>query len=134
MNRIFIAIVLLLAAAGCMSYSELKTDVGNVKVNGKNVAASYAVVNVSYKLLGCIPLTNGDTWKTGSYGPWVGGMDVFSGECSLDDNLASVRHAREMVGGGEIANLVSRDDVYHAWSLFLVEKEVLKTSCIILAP
>lgn len=124
--------VLLLAAAGCCSYSELKTDCGDVKVDGERVLATYEVVNPSYRLLGVVPLTCGATWKSGAYYENAGSVDIFSGECSLDDNLESVRHACGTVGGGRIAHIVGRDDIYWAWSLGLVKKEVVKTSCVIL--
>lgn len=133
MNKLFVT-ALLFVAAGCCSYSELKTDCGGIKVDGEKALATYEVVNVSYKLLGLVPLTTGITWKSGPYRDGVGSAAVFMDKCSLDDNLASVRHACETVGGGKIANVVGRDDVYNAWSLFLIRKEVLKTSCVILAP
>lgn len=130
----FVMPVLMIAVAGCCSYSELKTDCGTVKVDGEPILATYEVVNPSYKLLSVIPITCGKTWKSGPYEQDVGSVRLFGGECSLDDNLASVRHACRTVGGDRIAHVIGRDDVYYAWSLFFVKKEVVKTSCVILGP
>lgn len=124
--------VLLLAFAGCCSYSDLKTDCGSVKVDGRDVRATYEVLNQNYELFGVLPITTGTTWKNGPY-EMYGSVDWFGGgKCSLDDNLESVKHACETVGGGTLANVVGRVDVYRAWSLFLVKKTVVKTSCVIL--
>lgn len=120
MNKIFSLGALVLVLSGCRSYSEL-CDQGSV--------ASYEVVNNSYRLLGVVPLMTGETWKTGPYTDGLGGLKFFEGECSLDDNLASVRHACEVVGSDKVRGLASRADTYSAWSFFLIQKRVLKTSC-----
>lgn len=130
MNKIFGGIVLV-ALTGCCSYSQLKTDVGQVQVDGRKPAAVYEVVNVSYKLLGLVPLTTGVTWKKGPYSDDVGSVLPFEDQCSLDDNLDSVRHACEIVGAEMPSDITGRVDEYFAWSLFLIQKRVVKTSCVL---
>jgi len=117
--------------SGCCSYSELKRDVGSAKVEGRTPIASYEVVNITYKLLGLIPLTTGETWKEGPYNDDVGSMSFFCDQASLDDNMASVRHACQIVGSDEIVGVTGRIDTYWAWSCLLCMKQVYKTSCVI---
>jgi len=130
MNRLLVASVLL-ALVGCRSYNQLKQDVGQVKVDGQTPVATYEVVNVSYKLLGIVPLTTGVTWKEGPYEGNTGSMKGFADECSLDDNLDSVRHACEIVGADKLVNVTGQVDEYWAWSLWTVKKRIVKTSCVI---
>jgi len=130
MNK-FSAVLALAALSGCCSYSQLQRDVGHVKVDGERPIATYEVVNVSHKLFGVIPLTTGITWKAGDYNEDVGSMNLFRDRCTLDDNLASVRHACHVVGSDKIRNLTGRVDDFYAWSLLFVKKRVIKTSCVI---
>lgn len=130
MNKFF-AVAVAAMLAGCCSYSELKRDVGGMKVDGRTPVASYEVVNVTYKILGLVPFTTGVTWKEGPYDDSVGSMALFCDEASLDDNMASVRHACKIVGSDEICDVTGRVDTYWAWSCLLFRKQVFKTSCVI---
>jgi len=131
MNR-FLVIACLLATCGCASYSSLKTDVGSVRVDGRTPAAVYEVVNVSYAILGIIPLTTGVTWQEGPYvdGDWH--MTFFRDRCTLDENLASVRHACKIVGSDDVRNISSQVDTCWFWSLLTVRKRIATTSCVIM--
>ncbi len=133
MKKLF-AVVLASVLCGCCSYSELKRDMGSVKVDGRTPVASYEVANVSYSLLGLVPLSTGLTWKDGPYSDDVGSMAWFEDACSLDDNLASVRHACKVVRADDLVNVTGRVDDYWAWSCFFVKKRVVKTSCLIAKP
>jgi len=124
-------VIALMALTGCCSYSQLLRDTGKVAVDGTTPVATYEVVNVSYKLLGLVPLTTGTTWKEGPYSKDVGSVALFEDQCNLDDNLASVRHACQIVGANDLHNLTGRVDDAWAWSLFLIKKRVVKTSCVI---
>jgi len=130
MKRILLPLVFA-ALAGCCSYSRLDRAVSGVKSDSGTPVASYSVVNISYKLLGIVPLTTGTTWKEGVYSDDIGGLAIFSDTCNLDDNLASVRHACKVAGARDVSNLVGRYDTYWAWSLCLVKKSVVKTSCLL---
>jgi len=121
----------LVALAGCCSYSQLRKDTGDILVNGVKPVATYEVVNVSYRLLGLIPFETGTTWKDGPYSPDCGSMTFFDDQCSLDDNLASVRHACKTVGATKIRNVTGRVDEAAAWSLFILKKRIVKTSCVL---
>jgi len=127
-----LAISMVMAVTGCCSYSQLDRNMGAVKVDGEQPVATYEVVNVSYKLLGFVPLTTGVTWKQGPYAEDVGSMAVFCDECSLDDCMESVRHACKTMGSDRIVDLTGRVDDSWAWSLFTVKKRVVKASCVVL--
>ena len=130
MNKLF-SMVALAFLSGCCSYSRLSREVGDVRVNGLKPVATYEVVNVAYRRLGLLPLTTGVTWQEGPYSDDVGSMQLFDAPCDLDDNLKSVGHARETVGGDDVVDVTGRVDDYYGWSWFLIEKRVVKTSCVI---
>jgi len=131
MNRIFYSIALMAALTGCCSYSQLCRDVGKVRADGKTPIATYEVVNASYKLLGLVPFTTGTTWKEGPYDDSVGGMAFFCTECSLDDNLESVKHACKVVGSENYCDVTAQVEDYWAWSCLLFRKRIVVTSCVI---
>ena len=125
------------ALAGCCSYSELSRDVpAYAAVDGdEKPMASYVVVNVSYSLFGLLPLSSGETWKSGPYADrdlW--NVSWFKDGCTLDENVRSVRAALRECKSDRICNLVSSANEDSAWSLFLVNRKLLRTSCLILAP
>ncbi|MGN0833687.1 MAG: hypothetical protein ACI4RD_08600 [Kiritimatiellia bacterium] len=130
MNKL-ISTVALAFLTGCCAYSQLGRDVGGVRVDGLEPVATYEVVNVAYRLLGLLPLTAGETWKEGPYSDNVGSMRLFGSTCDLDDNLRSVAHACEIVGGDDIIDVTGRVDEYSGWSWLLIKKRIVKTSCVI---
>jgi len=126
------AFVALLSLSGCMSMCQLNRDVDAVKVEGETPLATYEVVNCSYRLFSCIPLTTGLTWKEGPYDPdHADTFAWFDNICSLDDNIASVRHACKVVGSDKVRNVTARYDKSLWWSFFIVEKRIVKTACVI---
>jgi hypothetical protein len=122
--------------AGCASMSTLSenTSPSGVRVEDNVKAlASYSVVNHSYKLLGCIPLSSGVPWKGGD--DYNGFNTVFfSDHCTVDENLASVEAAAKKCGTDRVASLITTVDTSWAWSLFIVKHTEVKTSCVICEP
>ncbi len=137
MKRIIVLSIGALLMAGCSSYCELSRDVpAYARVDdGIKPIASYIVCNNEYKILGCIPLCTGETWKQGPYDSrrefnarW------FASNCTLDDNLASVKAALKECNTDRACNLITIEDSSWMWSLFLVRYRTLKTSCLICEP
>ena len=131
------AVAAALLASGCLSASNLSRNVPPTAAVdfGAKPVASFEVSNTSYQLFGVVPLMTGTTWKEGAYeesrrGSW----ELFSDRCSLDENLASVQAAAKEVGTSRVANLVNVEDEESAWSLFLVNRRTIKTSCLFLEP
>jgi hypothetical protein len=121
--------------AGCCAMSDLSdhTMPSGVRVDGGvKPLASYMVCNHSYKLFGCIPLTTGVPWQGGPEKDW--NVKFFSDHCTIDENLASVKAAAEKCGTDRVCGLVTTEDSFWAWSLFLVKHTELKTSCVICEP
>ena len=126
-----------LAAAlfvGCSSY----TDIGHLKPgvtadDGETAVATVTVFNISYSLFGLLPIESGTTWKDGPYKDrdlWNAAW--FKDRCTLDENLASIRAACKEVGSSRIENLVTDSDSWRFWSLFIIKRKVMKSSCTIL--
>ena len=49
-----------------------------------------------------------------------------------DENLASVRAALRELNATEVANLVTESDSWRFWSLFIIKRTVLKSTCTVL--
>lgn len=120
--------------SGCCAY----TDIGHLKSSatagdGERALATVSVFNVSYSIFGVIPLESGTTWKTGPSADqdWWNAT-WFSDRCTLDENLASLRAALAEVGSSRIENLVTESDSWRFWSLFIVKRKVMKTTCTVL--
>lgn len=132
-NRVYSVLFALLAAvlAGCSSYtvigkvnSPCKTD------DGVTPVAAVEVFNISYKLFGVLPISSGDTWKSGPYAErdlW--NTTWFEDRATIDENLASVRQALKEVGSNKVVNLVNDTDSWSFWSCFFVKRTVVKTTC-----
>lgn len=131
-----LALVSLVATlfAGCCSY----TDIGHLKSgatadDGEKAVATVTVFNVSYSIFGILPFESGTTWKEGPYkdrASW--NWTFFEDRCTLDENLASIRAACKEVGSNRIENLVTDSDSWRFWSLFIIKRKVMKSSCTIL--
>ena len=138
MKRLFWLVPALASAlSGCRAYCELSHDLpAFARIDGgETPIATYYVCNVSYRLLGFIPWTTGETWKSGPYEEYHdGGIRFFRDDCTLDDNLASVRHALAEVGSNRLGSLVTVIEENSAWSLFLMSRRVMKTTCLIVKP
>ena len=135
-TKLFAILLAPLLLSGCASMhtlSDYKTPVGvRVEDNVKPLASFY-VCNHAYKLFGCVPLSTGVTWKGGDdYNGF--NTKYFSDQCTVDENLASVKAAANACGSDRVASLITTVDTSWAWSLFLVKHTEIKTSCVICAP
>ena len=124
------------AFAGCSSYSEIARWQSNVPINdGEVPVATFLTQNFSYQLLGCLPLCTGRPWTEGRE-EIVDDFNVkpFADEATLDNNLATLRHALDVVGSHRITQLKSIEDDSAMWSLMLINRHEVRTQCIILKP
>ena len=122
--------------AGCSSYSEIARWESDIPINdGEVPLASFVTQNFSYQLFWCIPLCTGLPWTEGTEDV-VDEFNVrfFSDEATLDNNLASLNHALDVVGSRRISQLRSCEDNSSMWSLFFVNRHEVRTQCLILKP
>ena len=127
---------LALAFAGCSSYTEIARWKSTIPVNdGEVPLASFVTQNFSYRLLWVIPLSTGLPWTEGNQ-EIVDEFNVklFADEATIDNNLATLRHALDVVGSHRITHLKTTEDNSLAWSLFLVNRHEVRTQCMILKP
>ena len=123
-----------LALAGCSSYSEIARWKSDVPVNdGEVPVATFVTQNFSYQLLGFIPLCTGRPWLEGDE-EVVDDFNVrlFADEATVDNNLASLNHALNVVGSHRISQLRVVEDDSAMWSLLLVNRHEVRTQCLIL--
>jgi hypothetical protein len=121
---------------GCCSY----TDIAYFKDapltdDGEQPIAAVQISNVSYSILGVIPFETGTPWTEGPYAKrdhWNGSF--FHNRATVDNNLASLRFALREVGSNRITNLHTFSDDWWIWSLFIMKRHIVKTSCLVLAP
>lgn len=126
--------IALLAFAGCSSYSEIARWDSTIPTNdGEVPVASFVTQNFSYQLLGFIPLASGVPWTKGD-GDICDRFSVslFSDKATLDNNLVSLRYALDRVGSHRIAQLRTSERDDSDWSLYLVNRHEVRTSCLIL--
>ena len=124
-----------LALAGCSSYSEIaRWDSDTLTNDGERPVASFVTQNFSYQLFGVIPLCTGLPWTEGDEDI----MDefnvrFFADEATIDNNLLSLRHALDRVGGSRrVTQLHTKVDNDYFWSLFIVNRHEVRTQCLIL--
>lgn len=133
----FIALAAL-ALAGCSSYSEIARWNSAVKVNdGETPMATFLTQNFSYQLLWCIPICSGVPWsKEQGGGDCMDDYRVrfFTDLATVDGNLKSLNYALDRVGSRRIAHVITSQDDSSAWSLFLLNRHEVRTSCLILPP
>ena len=133
MKSFFYGIVLL-AFAGCSSYSEIARWNGTTHINDDELPlATFLTQNFSYQLLGFIPLCTGLPWTEGTE-DIVDDFNIkmFSDEATVDNNLVSLHHALDVVGSHRITQLKMSESDDSSWSLLLVNRHEVRTSCIIL--
>ena len=134
MKKLALASLAAALFAGCSSY----TNIGHLKPgatadDGEKAIATVTVFNISYLLFGVLPIESGTTWKDGPYNDRDGWNAAwFTDRCTLDENLASIRAACKEVGSNRIENLVTESDSWRFWSLFIIKRKVMKSSCTIL--
>jgi len=126
--------IALLALAGCSSYSEIARWDSTIPINdGEVPVASFVTQNFSYQLLGFIPLGSGKPWTEGDEDICDEfNVALFSDRATLDNNLVSLRHALDLLGSHRIAQLRTSEKDDSDWSMFLVNRHEVRTSCIIL--
>ena len=130
---ILLAPVMLAGCASMSTLSDYKVPSGVRIEDNVKPLASYSVVNHSYKLFGCVPLSTGVPWKGGKdYNGF--NTKFFADHCTVDENLASVKAAAEKCGTDRVASLITTVDTSWAWSLFIVKHTEVKTSCVICEP
>ena len=130
MALIFSMVALLLV--GCSSYSEIARWNSPVTINNGEVPlATFVTQNVSYQLLGMIPITTGRPWTSGDKDiNYDFDVRLFADEATQENNFVSLRHALDILGSHRITQLqVSELD---DWSMILVRCHVVNTKCIIL--
>ncbi len=133
--RKFLYAAVALALAGCSSYSEIaRWDSDTLTNDGEKPAATFITQNFSYQLFGVIPLCTGLPWTEGDEDI----MDefnvrFFADEATIDNNLLSLRHALDRVGGSRrVTQLHTKVDNDYFWSLFIVNRHEVRTQCLIL--
>lgn len=134
MKRLVLLSLVASLFAGCSSYTKIGRVATPVRTDdGETPIAAVDIFNVSYSLFGLIPLESGTTWKSGPYEKrdrW--NAVFFQNRCTIDENLASLRAALKEVGSSRTMNLVTESDSWRFWSFFIVKREVMKTTCLII--
>ena len=133
--RKFLYAAAALALAGCSSYSEIaRWDSDTLTNDGEKPMASFVTQNFSYQLLGFIPLCTGLPWTEGDDDIMDDyNVRLFADEATIDNNMVSLRHALDRVGGSHrITKLHTTVDNDYFWSLLLVNRHEVRTQCLIL--
>lgn len=133
--RKFLYAAAALALAGCSSYSEIaRWDSDTLTNDGEKPVASFVTQNFSYQLLGFIPLCTGLPWTEGDEDIMDDyNVRFFADEATVDNNMVSLRHALDRVGGSHrITKLHTTVDNDYFWSLFIVNRHEVRTQCLIL--
>ena len=133
--RKFLYAAAALALAGCSSYSEIARWNSDALTNdGEKPAASFMTQNFSYQLFGVIPLCTGLPWTEGDEDVKDEfNVRLFADEATIDNNLISLRHALDRVGGSRrVTQLHTKVDNDYFWSLFIVNRHEVRTQCLIL--
>ena len=133
--RKFLYAAAALALAGCSSYSEIARWESDTLINdGEKPVASFVTQNFSYQLLGFIPLCTGLPWTEGDEDIMDDyNVRLFADEATVDNNMVSLRHALDRVGGSHrITKLHTTVDDEYFWSLLIVNRHEVRTQCLIL--
>ena len=125
-----------IALAGCSSYTEIAKWNSNTTINdGEVPVASFVTQNFSYELLWCMPLATGLPWTEGEGDDGIKdefNVKLFANEATMDNNLATLNHALDLVGSHRISQLKTVEDDSKSWSLFLINRHEVRTQCLIL--
>lgn len=134
MKHFLLAPAFAVLLAGCSSVTEIGyLPKGCRTMDGETQLATVSVRNISYSLFGVFPIECGTTWKSGPYAERKKcNMSWFSDKCTVDENLASIKAALGEVGSDRVENLVTDVDSWGFWSLYLVRRKIIKTSCVVL--
>ena len=122
--------------AGCSSYSEIAYWKSDTRVNnGEKPLASFLTQNFSYQLFHFIPLCTGLPWTDGDDNEMDDyNVEWFADKATVDNNIKSLRYALKKVGSNRVEDIVSSHDDSSMWSLFLVNRREVRTSCLIMPP
>jgi len=137
---LFGCIGICLLACGCHStcgLSAARPDVAPcVQIDGgEQPLSSFFAVNMSYQLFGCIPLVTGNPWRDGNIENCNDcGINFFEDNCTLDNNIVTLRSALKHLNTNRISNLNFTYSKSSKWSFGLCSRKVIKTTCLILAP
>lgn len=125
-----------LLLTGCCSYTEIARFESPILTDdGERPIATFMTANVSYQLFGCLPLTTGRPWTSGPIEEGNStGIGFFKDQATLDNNLVSLRSALRSVGSDRVCNLASLVEDERMWSLFLINRHIVRTTCTILEP
>ena len=125
-----------LALSGCCAFCALNTNPPKTStVDGEKVLATFYVQNVSYQLLGFIPITSGVTWQKGGIehaDDWE--IDWFDDSATLDENMKCLDHACTVVGSHRIGCISHNINEDPFWSFFICNRRLIKTECVIFEP
>ena len=133
--RKFLYAAAALALAGCSSYSEIARWNSDTLTNdGEKPVASFITQNFSYQLFGVVPLCTGLPWTEGDEDIMDDyNVSFFADEATVDNNMVSLRHALDRVGGSRrVTQLHTKVDNDYFWSLFIVNRHEVRTQCLIL--
>ena len=130
----FAALSAALAFAGCSSYTEIARWKSSTPVNdGEVPVASFQTQNFSYQLLWFIPICTGLPWTIGNENVVDDfNIKLFADEATIDNNLATLKHALDVAGSHRISQLRTVEDDSKAWSFFFVNRHEVRTQCLIL--
>lgn len=124
--------------SGCCSWVQVDRDIPDgAVVEGAKPLAAFYVQNTSYQILGFIPWTTGVNWTDDDVSLEDANSPrfwFFCDEVSLDNNIRSLKRACKDVGSNRVASLTHSVNEDNLWSIFLVNRKTLKTSCFILPP
>lgn len=142
MRKQFVLVVLLfglclLLGTGCTSYVEFEVvDYPTVALDhGVKPLTVFEAANVSYQFFGVIPFTTGVQWSEGPFSEFSDTkIHFFSDEATIDNNLTALKCALKEVGSDRIMNLVTTIQDNSMWSLFVINRHIVKTTCVILEP
>jgi len=141
MNRImYFAVSLTLAAllTGCCSWCQVDREIpAGAVVEGEKPIATFYVQNTSYQILGFIPWTTGVNWTEDDKDRTLKNVNsprfhFFYDGVSIDNNIRTLKRACKEVGSNRIAALTHTVNEDNLWSIFLINRKTLKTSCFIL--
>lgn len=134
---LLLCVLAICSLTGCASYYELCMN-PNPSIKGdddETVLATFSAINVSYTIFGVIPFESGKPWLTGDCPEdYDGGMCFFKDYATLDNSLKSIKSALRQVKSNRISNYVTEISNSSTWSLFILNRRVVRTNCLILAP
>jgi len=126
--------------SGCCSWVQVDREIPQgAIVEGEKPIATFYVQNTSYQILGFIPWTTGVNWTEEDEDRTLENVNnwrfhFFYDGVSLDNNIRTLKRACKEVGSNRVASLTHTVNEDNLWSIFLVNRKTLKTSCFILEP